>query len=90
MTTAEIISAQYNDDGSCHRDADGVTIYEACSEVFGSRVYRQTRSGLVRWDFRDGSSITMCADAWDLGYPGCYCWRTAGHSDECGDKSLER
>lgn len=38
---------------------------------------------VVAYDFADGSVITIAAGAWDLGYPGCFCWQGAGHKDDC-------
>jgi hypothetical protein len=40
--------------------------------------------------FADGSVITVAGDAWDLGFPTCYCWQGAGHDDRCdADNALE-
>lgn len=37
----------------------------------------------TRWTFSDGSIITTAGDAWDFGFPSCYCWEGAGHNDDC-------
>ncbi len=83
MTIAEKISKAFEDDGQRWRDAQGVHINEACSAALGLRTYDTTSADVYRWDFRDGSCLTMCGDGWDLGFPRCYCWQEAGHVEDC-------
>jgi hypothetical protein len=31
----------------------------------------------------DGTRLTVAGCAWDIGYPACWCWQGAGHTDDC-------
>jgi len=82
-TTAEKISDRYNNDGTNFTDADDVNIGQACEESTNI-VYRHpedTRDH--RYVFADNSVITFMGEAWDIGYPNCWCWQGAGHTEEC-------
>lgn len=81
MTTATTISAQLGDDGRCYTAEDGRTLGDLSREA-GSRVERSD-AGYVRYTYPDGSVITDAGPAWDLGYPDCWCWQGAGHTEEC-------
>ena len=99
-TTASKISDRFSNDGQVWKDADGVYLAHALNSAVGvpegyreftgpdgSRKDRKNdRDEVVRWTFADGSVITIAGDGWDFGYPGCYCWEGAGHTDECRDE----
>lgn len=73
----EIGEGQFGGDGQCFEGADGVSIAEACTAAGGTRVHDGAER--ERFEFADGSAITICGGAWDYGWHGCYCWRGADH-----------
>jgi hypothetical protein len=82
QTTAKQIAAQFGNDGSRFEDARGETLDVACDAEEGYRT-EAAGSGTYRWDFADGSCITVAGPAWDLGYSSCFCWQGGGHSEDC-------
>jgi len=84
-TTAQKISAQFDDDGSRFgaTNDDGETEFELACEAAGGRRTDAHDSNGRRWQFADDSVITICGPAWDLGYADCYCWQGVGHSEKC-------
>jgi hypothetical protein len=80
MTIAKEISALFFHDGRCFKTASGRSFDD---------VIRGTGAGFVmqgaatRWNFSDGSTITVFEDEWGLGYPDCFCWAESGHGDGC-------
>lgn len=91
MTTAEKIAARYDNDGQRWRDTDGIDLDDACRAVGAQTTWRggyriryisnpRRHGDTYRYDFPDGSSITVAGAAWDIGYPDCFCWRDDGHS----------
>lgn len=84
-TTAEQIAARFHGDGQCWTDDNGKEFDAECSDAC---VRCEWRDGFkvgdtYRYEFVDGSVITVAGDGWDFGYPDCYCWRGAGHTEEC-------
>lgn len=83
MTTAQQISEQFHNDGQCWEN-DDTHIDAACATAGGTRDWEYGYgTDSYRWTFRDGSCLTMHGDAWDYGYPECFCWQGAGHKDDC-------
>lgn len=85
MTSAQVISAFFNDDGQRWCTENGVRMHECIEHHGGVLTWRDGwRTGdTVRADFPDGSCITMAGDAWDIGFPGCFCWAGCGHDESC-------
>ena len=79
-TIAEQIAERFPD-GQVFTDENGVELEAVCDE----KCWQQTRSGedITKWEFSDGSVITSCGVAWDLGYQDCFCWKGNGHSEDC-------
>jgi hypothetical protein len=84
-TTADAIAAALGNDGLCWATPSGVTLDQLIDQHNGALTWRDGwhTGDTVRADFRDGSSITMAGDAWDIGYPECFCWAGVGHGDDC-------
>ena len=83
MTLAETISRRYySDDGQVWRDADGVALEDAL-ETAGAMRERSNEHSAERYTLPDGSVITMQGGGWDYGYPDCWCWQGAGHTEDC-------
>jgi hypothetical protein len=84
-TIAETIAALLHDDGLRFTADDGRTLDDLVSDYPHDVAWRDGwRTGDVRRiDFRDGSCLTVAGNAWDLGYPACWCWQGAGHTDDC-------
>ncbi len=88
-TNAERIAAYFNNDGQCwevagERVGEVEHISEVCANTSFSRMSAQgADSDAERWTFADGSVLTITDGGWDLGYPACYCWRGAGHREQC-------
>ena len=80
QTTAQVVADIFENDGSKFKRG-GISLDETCSSRGGSRSYAE--GDLYAWDFRDGSRITVCGGAWDLGYADCYCWQGGGHVEDC-------
>jgi hypothetical protein len=85
-TTAEKIADRFDNDGQ-RWERDGVDIDDVCREHAVPHARPEYRDGwgtdTYRWVFADGSVLTMAGAAWDFGYPDCWCWRGAGHTDDC-------
>lgn len=88
MTTAEQISALLRDDGQVWEAADGRSFDELIAEHGGTSAWRDgfQTGDVVRHTFPDGSVITVAGDGWDFGYPECFCWQGAGHTEECDSR----
>ena len=81
MTIAEQILARYQNDEQ---------VREALATAGGRWRYRDgIRTNAVRYTLPDGSVITIDGSVWGLGYPGCYCLRSAGHVDNCASGGSE-
>lgn len=79
-TQAELISVQFGDDGLCFTNNVGTPLALICNELAADR----SESGdAIRWTFPDGSVITAVGGGWDFGYDDCFCYRGAGHNDDC-------
>lgn len=88
MTTkAEQFAALFNNDGQCWMTADG-RYWDTVADEMGADVYTRHRDDATRLTFPDGSVITAVGDAWDHGFPDCWCWAGCprdGHDDgRCG------
>jgi hypothetical protein len=83
MTTAQKISRRFNNDGRCFKDCDGYYLTEILEDTSVREDWRDGyRTGdTVRYTFMDDSVITVAGDAWDLGYPSCYCWQSCPNED---------
>jgi hypothetical protein len=79
-TTAEKIADRFHNDGSCFEDDIGTRLEAVCAYV-GEQL--DVHFDAERHTFEDGSVITVQDAAWDLGFPDCWCWQVAGHSDGC-------
>ena len=82
MTTAEKITARYDNDGQQWLDIYDIDLDDVCKAAGAEVEWRDGyRTGdTYRYDFPDGSCITVSGAAWDIGYPDCFCWRDDGHS----------
>lgn len=85
MTIAEQIAAALGNDGQQWETRDGIAFATLMHEQDANATWRDgwMVGDVVRYEFRDGSVITEAGDAWDIGYPDCFCWQGAGHSDDC-------
>jgi hypothetical protein len=90
MTTqAQQIAAMYDHDGQrwyIDEGEDGVDIIETYIEDMCKRHGARRCPGgadVTRWDFADGSCLTMAGGGWDFGYRDCFCWQGVGHTDQC-------
>jgi hypothetical protein len=83
-TTAEQISAIFDDDGSRATGRDGRKLLDVI-EAHSPTTSRSDDRSATRYDFADGSAIIVAGGAWDLGIDGCscHCWRGGGHVDDC-------
>lgn len=79
-STARRISELLDNDGQCWETTDGRSLDALCREERVTVAYRggDPGSDTYRYDFADGSVITVAGGGWDLGYPDCYCWQGAG------------
>ena len=83
-TTAQQIAARYRNDGQVWRDDSGVELDHACRAAGAAVEYRDGHgTDTYRYDFADGSCITVAGPAWDFGYPICYCCHEEGHTQDC-------
>jgi len=86
MTKAKQIASQYDNDGQCFEDYDGMHITHPCG---GLALFEDTRGDSTRYEFRDGSAIVITGGGWDVGHPApaaCHCWPDAnhgGHQEDC-------
>lgn len=91
MTTAEKISAQFDDDGACFFDAHGNDIREVMASEAVEIKWRDGYNcgSTVRYTFADDSAILVCGEGWDYGYTDCFCWHNEndpqpdGHGRDC-------
>jgi hypothetical protein len=84
MTIAEQIAEKLGGDGQVFRayvTDDTYQTLDSLSSDAGARC--DWRDGFAtdvyRYTYPDGSIITVAGDAWDFGYPDCFCWPEAGH-----------
>jgi hypothetical protein len=92
MTTTTATAQQIANelgDGMTFQTKDGRSLHSMAREAH-AYVERAGASDTYRYDFADGSSITVAGGAWDLGYRDCFCWRGAGHTEECLERQAER
>lgn len=85
-TTAERIAREFGDDGTNFHNSLGQTLGSESKRVGAVKVVDEETAGdRFRWDYPDGSSITVVktSASWDIGYRGCFCWQGAGHNDTC-------
>jgi hypothetical protein len=78
-TIAQQIANSLDNDGQQFRTrptdgSEGVTFTDLV-EQYGA--YIEPWRDKCRFTFDDRSIITVAGDAWDLGYPDCYCWADA-------------
>ena len=73
----------FDNDGQVFETVDGIELEEVCCEYTRPDYRDGVGTDVIRWTFADDSVITVAGDGWDYGYVDCYCWRGAGHSDEC-------
>lgn len=94
MTTAEQIAQRLGNDGGVFEVApregeqadprareEGNVTLDSLARQAGADVER--RDGMVRYGFADGSAIVDAGSAWDLAFPGCWCWTGGGHTPAC-------
>jgi hypothetical protein len=81
-TIAEAVATEFVD-GTSWTCARGTTMDEYIA-LHDARVEHRSGSGGDEWRvvFTDGSVITACGGAWDVGYTTCWCWAGNGH-DNC-------
>lgn len=85
---AQVVAEQLGDDGQRFETADGRTLKQLTENtiaVHGTGRHREC----VRYTFDDGSVIAVQGSAWDLGFPDCFCWSYAGHSEDCHNRALK-
>ena len=77
-STAEQISELLGNDGQQWATYEGESFQEVVARYQGKEEWRDGyRTGdVVRVTFPDNSVITVAGDAWDLGYPNCFCWQS--------------
>jgi hypothetical protein len=81
-TAADAVARELGHDGTRWRTEDGRTLDDLVQEYNGMVENRDWRySPEWRAIFPDGSVVTACGGAWDLGYPECWCWQGNGHED---------
>jgi len=87
MTIAKGIADKFKNDGTVFKTNDGQSLEAVCGQEA-----EQIVSGpdCRRWTFPDGSVITLAGDAWDIGYPHCWCWQGAGHVGSCDEEAALR
>lgn len=90
-TIAETIAEQLGDNGMTWQDTSGNTLDRLAAEAGGELHRHPTRNDVCRWTFPDGSAITEAGEAWDFGFPACWCWVGApyeAHPAPAGDCEL--
>lgn len=70
-------------------DDDAVASLTTVCEALGAWSTRSDERNAVRYQFRDGSVVTVAGDAWDIGYPDCSCWQGVGHDERCEARANE-
>ncbi len=87
LTQAEQLAERLHDAPSTTvppwRTAEGQHLDDAARDAGARQENSEERSDTYRWVFPDGSVLTVAGGGWDLGFPGCFCWRGAGHPDGC-------
>ena len=88
MNTAERVSTQFDNDGQVFATSDGKDMDAICRPL-ASDISRDDGHSTIRYTFPDKSVITVAGDAWDFGYPDCYCWQgdTGGHGNHCEENT---
>jgi hypothetical protein len=95
MTIAQQIAAALDNDGQQWRTrptdyTEPVTFNELIERLGGASVSWRDgwQTGDVRsYEFSDGSVITVAGEAWDIGFPDCFCW--AGAVEQEGHRCQE-
>jgi hypothetical protein len=95
MTIAQQIADALDNDGQQWRtrptdDTEPETFHQLVGRHGGSSI--SWRDGWATGDvrshtFSDGSVITVCGEAWDIGFPDCFCW--AGEVEQEGHRCQE-
>ena len=84
MTTAEKVSAKFNNNGFIW-DVDGKNIGTVAEEMGGSLT--EAGNGIHKYVFTDGSGIVMMMKSWDIALSdadGCFCPAGSGvHQESC-------
>jgi hypothetical protein len=85
-TAADAVARELGHDGTRWRTDDGRTLDDLVQEYDGMVENRDWRHS-PGWKavFPDGSVITACGGAWDLGFPECWCLQGNGHEDCTAD-----
>lgn len=86
LTVAEQVAERFHNDGSRFIVA-GLRLHDVATGNFGAKVERTETRESTRYTFPDGSVITVHPGGWDLGFPGCWCWQSTGHLDDCTARS---
>ncbi len=81
-TAADAVARLLGHDGTRWRTEDGRTLDDLVQEYDGMAENRDWRYS-PDWKavFPDGSVITACGGAWDIGFPECWCWQGNGHEN---------
>ena len=82
-TAAKLIARALGHDGQRWATPDGVTLDDLI-DLHGGRVDRHPEFPSVelwRAIFADGSALLVATNAWDIGYPECWCWQGNGHEN---------
>jgi hypothetical protein len=94
-TTAQAVSALFNDDGQRFWSESGTSLDEICAAAKGAaKTYPRNRQGLqqfgadtYKWSFSDGSAIVVSGACWDFPLSTeqeCFCLEGGGrHQDDC-------
>jgi len=87
MTTAQTLSARYDDDGQKWTDRDGVDLVDALDDA-SQRQYQRPAGDLYR--FADGSWVVVMHGGWDVldaeGFDsGGWAWVVDGYPTEVGN-----
>lgn len=81
MTTAELISSMFGDNGQCFKTKNKDFITE-CKRL--AKYIEYQVGGDMRFIFYDFSVITIIGSFWDIGYRDCWCWQNEnGHTNDC-------
>lgn len=87
-TIAETIAEQLGDNGLVWQTPEGMYLDHLADQAGGELYEHPTKNDVCRWVFPDGSVITAAGEAWDLGFPTCWCWVGApyeAHPAPAGD-----
>ena len=79
---AALVAGLFGWDGQRLELPNGLEIGEICQQR-GARLQYNANDTGDAYKFLDDSVLLVIGRAWDLGFDGCLCWRSAGHSDSC-------